>query len=133
MDLIIVDVPKGLLVPIVSNLANVIPPWNQSVESLFKAVFLIAEDYLQDDGAIIVIHSYQVDTKSTILEYCVEYSFETCKEWLYMNHLHLFIFEQNLDCKFFTKVLILHWCFIELCKIELSSNCLVSINLYGVY
>jgi hypothetical protein len=98
MDLIIVDVPKGLLVPTVSDLADVIPPWNQSAESLLKAVFVIAEDYLQDDGAIIVIHSYQVDAKSTILEYCVEYSFETCKEWLYMNRLHFFTSEQNLDC-----------------------------------
>jgi hypothetical protein len=44
----------------------------------------------------------------------------------------LFTSEQNLDCKFFTKVLIFHSCFNELCSIELSSKCLISINLYGV-
>jgi hypothetical protein len=44
----------------------------------------------------------------------------------------LFIFEQHLDSKFFTKVLILHWYSIEFYKIELSSNCLIFINLFGV-
>ena len=50
---------------------------------------MFADDYLQDDGAMIVIHPFQVDAKSTILGHCVEYGFETCKEWLYMNNLHL--------------------------------------------
>jgi hypothetical protein len=48
-----------------------------------------AEDYLQDDDAIIIIHPFQVDAKSTILGYCVEYGFETHKVWLCMNRLHL--------------------------------------------
>jgi hypothetical protein len=51
---------------------------------------VFAEDYLQDDGAIIVIHPFQVDVKSTILEYCIEYDFETYKEWLCMNRLHIY-------------------------------------------
>jgi hypothetical protein len=46
VDLIIVDVPEGLPVPTVSNLADVILPWNQSVESLLEVVFVLAEDYL---------------------------------------------------------------------------------------
>jgi hypothetical protein len=89
MDLIIVDVPEGLLIPIVSDPADVVPLWNQSAESLLEAVLVFAEDYFQDDGAIIVIHPFQVDAKSTFLGYCVEYSFETRKEWLCMNRLHL--------------------------------------------
>jgi hypothetical protein len=58
-------------------------------KSFLAVVFVFAKDYLQDDGAIIVIYSYQVVAKSTILGYCVEYNFETCKEWLCMNRLHL--------------------------------------------
>jgi hypothetical protein len=50
---------------------------------------VFVEDCLHDDGAIIVIHLFQVDAKSTILGYCVEYGFETHKEWLCMNRLHL--------------------------------------------
>jgi hypothetical protein len=43
--LIIVDVPEGLPVPSVLDLAYVVPPWNQSAESLLKVVFVFAEDY----------------------------------------------------------------------------------------
>jgi tRNA G10 N-methylase Trm11 len=89
LDLIIVDVPKDLHVPTVSNPVDVVPLWNQSADSLLEAIFVFAEDYLQDDGAIIVIHPFQVDAKSTILGYCVEYGYETRKEWLCMNRLHL--------------------------------------------
>jgi hypothetical protein len=89
LDLIIVEVPEDLPIPTVSNPANVVPPWNQSADSLLETVFVFAEDYLQDDDAIIVIHPFQVDAKFTILGSCVEYSFETSKEWLYMNRLHL--------------------------------------------
>jgi hypothetical protein len=82
LDLIIVDVLEDLPVPTVSDPANVVPPWNQSAKSLLEAIFVFAEDYLQDDCAIIVIHPYQVVSMSTILRYCVEYNFETYKEWL---------------------------------------------------
>jgi hypothetical protein len=58
LDLIIVDVPEDLLVPTVSDPAHVVPPWNQSAESLLEAVFVFAKDYLQDDSAIIVIYPF---------------------------------------------------------------------------
>jgi hypothetical protein len=34
LDLIIIDVPEILPIPIVSDPTDVVPPWNQSVESL---------------------------------------------------------------------------------------------------
>jgi hypothetical protein len=63
LDLIIVDVPESLHVPIVSSLADAdidadVRSWNKSAESFLEAVFVFAEDYLQDDGAIIVIHPF---------------------------------------------------------------------------
>jgi hypothetical protein len=45
MDLIIVDVPKGLPIPSMSEPADLILPWNQSAKSFFEAVFVFAEDY----------------------------------------------------------------------------------------
>jgi hypothetical protein len=80
LDLIIVDIPKGLPVPTMSTLIDVLPPWNKSEELFLKPVFVFTEDYLQDGGSIIVIHLHQVLVKSTILEYCVEYNFETHKK-----------------------------------------------------
>ena len=90
LDLIIVDVPEDLPISTMSEPADAVPSWNQSANSLLEAVFVFAEDYLQDDGAMIVIHLFEVDTKSPILGYCIEYNFETRKEWLCMNRLHLY-------------------------------------------
>jgi hypothetical protein len=73
----------------VSSLADVVPPWNHCSESFLEAVSVFAEEYLQDDGGVIVIHPFQVDAKSTILGYSAEYGFEIQTEWLYMNRLHL--------------------------------------------
>jgi hypothetical protein len=90
LDLIIVNVPEALPIPTVLEPVDAVPPWNQSADSLLEATFVFPEDYLQDDSAMIVIHPFQVDAKSTILGYCVEYGFETRKEWLCMNRLHLY-------------------------------------------
>jgi hypothetical protein len=89
LDLIIVDLPEGLPVPTVSSPADVVPPWNHCFESFLEAVFVFAEEYLYDDGGVIVNHPFQVDAKSTILGYSAEYSFEIRKEWFCMNRLHL--------------------------------------------
>jgi hypothetical protein len=72
LDLIIVDIPTGLLVPIVSTSTHTIPPGNKFQELFLEPMFVFVEDYLQDDGAIIVIHPHQVSTKSNILGYNVE-------------------------------------------------------------
>jgi hypothetical protein len=40
LDLIIVDVPEGLLVPTVSSPADVVPPWKQITKSFLEAVFV---------------------------------------------------------------------------------------------
>jgi hypothetical protein len=117
LDLIIVDVPEDLPVPTVSEPADAIPPWNQSVDSLLEATFVFAEDYLQDDGAMIVIHPFQVDAKSTILGYCIEYSFETRKEWLCMNRLHL--------CSPLNRTLIVSSLPMSSFSIDASMNCVV--------
>ena len=128
VDFIIVDVLEGLPVPSILDLAYVVLLWNQNAESLLKVVFVFAKDYFQDDGPIIVIHLYQVDAKSTILEYCIEYNFETYKEWLCMNHLHL--------CSPLNNTLMINALPKSSSCIDASLNCMklncLSINLFGV-
>jgi hypothetical protein len=46
LDVIIVDIPKGLPVLIVSILIDVVPFWNKSAQSFLELVFVFAEDYL---------------------------------------------------------------------------------------
>jgi hypothetical protein len=87
------------------------------VDSLLEAVFVLAEEYLQDDSAMIVIHPFEVDAKSTILGYYVEYDFETRKEWLYMNRLHL--------CSPLNRTLTVSSLPKSSCSIDASMNCVV--------
>jgi hypothetical protein len=68
-----------------SSPVDVVPPWNHCSESFLEACFLFAEEYLQDDGGVIVIHPFHVDAKSTILGYSAKCNFEIWKEWLCMN------------------------------------------------
>jgi len=89
VDLIFVDMPEGLPVPGFSNLPTFVPPWNQVSKDYLQPVFDFADQHLQDDGAIIIIHPFRLSTKSSILGYCKTYGFEVRKEWWGMNRLHL--------------------------------------------
>ena len=44
LDLIIVDVSEDLPVPTMSELANVVSPWNQGADSLLETIFVFVED-----------------------------------------------------------------------------------------
>ena len=89
MDLMIVDMPEGLVVPGVSNPASTVPKWNQEPREFLQPVFDFADQHLQDDGALIIIYPFRSATKSKILDYCKSYGFEVKKDWWGMNRLHL--------------------------------------------
>jgi hypothetical protein len=89
MDLILVDVPKDLLVPSILEPINSILVWNIYEKSYLDPVFEFAEECLQDDSAIIVIHPHVIAIKEIVMGYCDAYRFKTQKEWLCMNRLHL--------------------------------------------
>lgn len=89
VDLIIADIPEGLPVPGISNPPTSIPAWNQETTDWLQPVFDFADNHLQDDGAIILFHSFRASTKGDILGYCEAFGFEVRKEWWGMNRLHL--------------------------------------------
>ena len=109
-------------------------------ESFPELIFVFVEDILQNDGIIISIYSHQVSTNSNVLGYCIEYNLETCKEWQYMNRLHLcsplnitlmaIISGYHLKLLHFsisTNVFIFYWSSIELSELMPSSFCLISL------
>jgi hypothetical protein len=89
VDLILVDQPEGLPVPGISNPISSLPLWNQDSKKWLEPIFYFADQHLQDDGALIIIHPFRLSTKSNILGYCKSYGFEIRKEWWGMNRLHL--------------------------------------------
>ena len=89
VDLILVDIPEGLPIPGISNPADSIPPWNEDSKIWLNPIFEMADQHLQDDGAMILIHPFRVSTKSNLLGYLKSWGYEIKKEWWGMNRLHL--------------------------------------------
>ncbi len=89
IDLIIADVPEGLLVPDLSVPTTNVPKWNMDNPLGLEAVFEFVDGHLHDDGALIIIYPLKAFTKATIHTYATTYYFEKMKDWWGMNWLHL--------------------------------------------
>lgn len=89
VDLILVYVPEGLPVLAISNPPGFVPPCYAKNTEFMDPVVAFASNFLQDDGAVIVIHPYFKEMRENILGYSVAFHFEVDKEWLGMNRLHL--------------------------------------------
>jgi len=71
VDLLIVDVLEGLVVPTVSIPASSIPQWNAFSEKGLQDVFDFGENYLYDRGAFLILYPYNRHILSYILGFCV--------------------------------------------------------------
>jgi hypothetical protein len=60
VDLIIADVLEDLPVPIVSNPSTSIPVWDEMPKNFLESLFDFASEYLQDNGAMILIHGAEI-------------------------------------------------------------------------
>ncbi len=90
MDLIIYDCPENLPVPGVDCPKGKVPTWNADEEQeALNSACAFAEKHLQDNGCIIVFHSWCADSKGDIAKMCETYSFMKIKELMAMNRLLL--------------------------------------------
>ena len=108
VDLMLVDYPENLRVPTVSDPSEEVPRWNKFEPADFDAIFDFADNHIHDDGAMVVIHPYDVAAKSSVLGYAKSYGFVERKSWVCMNRLHL-CYPSNPQLtvslsKFFTKI-----------------------------
>ncbi len=81
--------PENLPVPTISDPPGQIPPWNAAEDDWLDPIFDFADNYLVDDGAIIIVHPYRQSTKANILGYGNATGFTLYKDWTCMNRLHL--------------------------------------------
>ena len=90
VDLVIFDCPENLPVPGVSSPKDAVPTWNADEEfEALQSVFGFAKMHLQDDGCMIVFHSWCADSKGNIAGLCETYSMVKMKELMGVNRLHL--------------------------------------------
>jgi hypothetical protein len=56
VDLMIVDIPEDLPVPIVSSPPTSVPVWNSADESFLPLVFDFGSSLVHDNGALLLFH-----------------------------------------------------------------------------
>lgn len=56
VDLILVDIPEGLLVPLVSSPHTTVPEWNADEMSFLAMVFAMESFLVHDNGVLLLFH-----------------------------------------------------------------------------
>lgn len=89
IDLMILDISKGLPVPGVSFPPSIVPPWNTVPPQFLKSAFDFAGSHLHDDGAILVFHCDGAQVKLDLKAFCRAFHFKVYQKWIGVNRLHL--------------------------------------------
>jgi len=87
IDLIIVDAPEDLPVPLIEP--HVVPVWNVRDDDFFDNVFIFADANLTDDGVILLMHPRDRAVERELDEHASEYNFEIVRDWWGYNPLRL--------------------------------------------
>jgi hypothetical protein len=83
----IVDIPKGLPVSIVSSPPTSVPVWNSADEKFLPLVFDFGSSLVHDNGVLLLFHKDDLKLRADIRGYAKAYHFSILKEWTGINHL----------------------------------------------
>jgi hypothetical protein len=89
VDLMIVDIPEGLPVPMVSSPPASIPGWNSIDENFLSLVFDFGSSLVHDNGALLLFYKDDLKLRADIRGYANAYHFKIFKEWTGVNRLPL--------------------------------------------
>jgi hypothetical protein len=83
----IVDIPEGLPVPMVSSPPTSVPDWNLEHKSFLSMVFDIGGSLVHDNGVLLFFHKDDLKLRADIRAYSKAYHFSILKEWTGINRL----------------------------------------------
>jgi hypothetical protein len=89
VDLMIVDIPEGLPVPMVSSPPTSIPGWNSVDPNFLPLLFDFGSSLIHDNGALLLFHKDDLKFKADIRGFANAYYFKILKEWIGINRLPL--------------------------------------------
>jgi hypothetical protein len=89
VDLMIVDIPKGLPVPMVSSPPTSVPEWNLEDKNFLSMVFDFGSSLVHDNGVLLLFHKDDLKLKASIRGSTKAYHFKILKEWMGINHLSI--------------------------------------------
>jgi hypothetical protein len=87
VDLMIVDIPEGLPVPMVSSPPTSVPGWNSTDKNFLPLVFDFGSSFVHDNGALLLFHKDDFKLRADIRGFAKAYHFSILKEWTGINRL----------------------------------------------
>jgi hypothetical protein len=87
VDLMIVDIPEGLPVPIVSSPPTSVPVWNSTDINFLPLVFDFGSSLVHDTGMLLLFYKDDLKLRADIRGYAKAYHFSIFKEWTGINCL----------------------------------------------
>jgi hypothetical protein len=87
VDLMIVDISKGLHVPMVSSPPTSIIEWNSEDKNFLPMVFDFGSSLVHDNGVLLLIHNDDLKLRADIRGSTKAYHLKILKEWTGINCL----------------------------------------------
>jgi hypothetical protein len=87
VDLMILDIPEGLPVPMVSSSPTSIPVWNSEDVNFLPVSFALGSTLVHDGGALLLFHKDDLKLRALIRSTARAYHFTMLKEWTGINRL----------------------------------------------
>jgi hypothetical protein len=87
VDLMIVDIPEGLPVPMVSSPPTSVPGWNSTDKNFLPLVFDFGSSLVHDNGILLFFHKDDLKLRANIRGSAKAYHFSILKEWTGINYL----------------------------------------------
>ena len=84
--MIIADIPENLPVP---GILTSGPDWNSCPKNYVESLFEMADMYLHDNGALLLIHCDDRSLLKEVDELADRYDMKLTKDWWGINKLHL--------------------------------------------
>jgi hypothetical protein len=87
IDLMIVDIPEGLPIPMVSSPSTTVPDWNSDDKNFLAMVFDMGSSLVHDNGVLLLFHKDELKLRADIRGSAKAYYFKILKEWMGINRL----------------------------------------------
>jgi hypothetical protein len=76
----IVDIPEGLPVPMVSSLPTSVPEWNSNDKNFLAMVFDFGSSLVHDNGVLLLFHKDNLKLRADIKGSAKAYHFKILKD-----------------------------------------------------
>jgi hypothetical protein len=87
IDLMNVNIPKGLPIPMVSSPPTSVPGWNLVDKNFLPMVFDLGSSLIHDNGVLLLFHKDDLKLRADIRGFAKAYHFSILKEWMGINRL----------------------------------------------